>query len=260
MQIVKIFFVTACLVFVSYPAYAANYCLNCFDQIAENEKYCVVCKTKLSVEELKTREEQLIHAVTVSRENYRRSLNELKGYYQSTGNQLRLQKARRELDALDRVPTPLYTDEGLGFVRTEVTLHNIEEANMLFKDAMMYKKKFGKENRFIAVKRLEKLIREYPHSDKAGDAAFEIARIYESGYFGDYEGAARYYIKSYQLNPHIKQPVLLKAGIIYERMLADVNKAKAIYKQAALYGYDEKARKSAERRLKELEMRKPGGY
>ncbi len=260
MRIVRIFFVMACLVFVSYPAYAANYCLNCFDQIDENEKYCVVCKTKLSVHELKTKEEQLIHAVTVSRKNYRKSLEEIREYYQNTGNQLRLQKARRELDALDKVPQPLYTDEGLESVRTGVTLRDIEEANILFKDAMMYKKSIKKENRVTAIKRLEKLIQDYPDSDKVGDAAFEIAEIYESGFFGDYESAARYYIKSYQLNPHIEQPALLKAAKIYERKLSDVNKAKAIYKQAALYGHDEKTRKKAQNRLSELEMRTTPGY
>ncbi|GAN34493.1 MAG: hypothetical protein DYG83_16070 [Candidatus Brocadia sp. AMX2] len=47
---------------------------------------------------------------------------------------------------------------------------------------------------------------------------------------------------------------------VYEKMLADVNKAKAIYKQTSLYSYDEKIRKSAERRLKELELRKLEGY
>lgn len=260
MRMVKIFFVTAFFVLASYTAFAANYCLNCFDQIDENEKYCAVCKTKLSVDELKTQEEQLIHAVTVSRENYRKSLNELKQYYQSTGNQLRLQKTRRELDALDKVPQPLYTDEGLGTVRTGVTLRDIEDANILFKDAMMYKKSIKKENRVTAIKRLEKLIHEYPDSDKVGDAAFEIAEIYESGYFGDYESAAKYYIKSYQLNPHIEQPALLNAAEIYERKLADMNKAKAIYKQAALYSYDEKIRKKAQNRLSELEMRITPGY
>lgn len=255
MRMVRIFFVMACLVFVSCPAYAANYCLNCFDQIDENEKYCVVCKTKLSVDELKTREEQLIHAVTVSRENYRKSLNEIKEYYQSTGNQLRLQKARRELDALDKVPQPLYTDEGLGNVRTGVTFRDIEEANILFKDAMMYKKSFSKENRVTAIKRLEKLIQEYPDSDKVDDAAFVIAEIYESGYFNDYESAAKYYIKSYQLNPLIEQPALLKAAEIYERKLADLDRARAIYKQAALYSHDAKSRKKAEGRLLELEQK-----
>ena len=59
---------SVCLVFVSYAKHlAANYCLNCFDQIDENEKYCVVCKAKLSVDELKNKEEQLIHAVTISK-------------------------------------------------------------------------------------------------------------------------------------------------------------------------------------------------
>src|SRR3990172_7382198 len=208
MKIVKMFFVSVCLVFVSYAAFAANYCLNCFDQIDENEKYCVVCKAKLSVDELKTKEEQLIHAVTISRKNYRDVLDELRQYYQATGNQLRLQKTRRELDALDKVPQPLYTNEGIGPVRSEVTLQDIEDANILFKDAMMYKKSFSKKNRITAIKRLEKLIDTYPDSDKVGDAAFEIAEIYAGGYFHDYESAAKYYVKNYHFNPSVKQPTL----------------------------------------------------
>src|SRR3972149_6862410 len=91
MKTVKVFFIIVSIVLTSCIASAANHCLNCFEQIDENEKYCVACKVKLSVDELKTQEEQLIHAVTISRENYRKSLEGLKQYYQSTGNQLRLQ-------------------------------------------------------------------------------------------------------------------------------------------------------------------------
>ena len=254
MKIAKMFFVSVCLVFVSYAAFAANYCLNCFDQIDENEKYCVVCKAKLSVDELKTKEEQLIHAVTVSRKNYRDALDELRQYYQDTGNQLRLQKTRRELDALDKVPQPLYTDEGLGNVRTGVILRDIEDANTLFNDAMMYKKSFSKENRITAIKRLEKLMATYPDSDKVGDAAFEIAEIYAGSYFHDYESAAKYYIKSYQLNPYIKRPALLRAAETYDKMLADHERAKSIYQQAALYSPDAKSRKKAQERLSVLEQ------
>lgn len=254
MKIVKMFFVSVCLVFVSYTAFAANYCLNCFDQIDESEKYCVVCKAKLSVDELKTKEEQLIHAVTISRKNYRGALDELRQYYQETGNQLRLQKTRRELDALDKVPQPLYTDEGLGNVRTGVTLRDIEDANTLFNDAMMYKKSFSKENRTTAIKRLEKLMATYPDSDKVGDAAFEIAEIYAGSYFHDYESAAKYYIKSYQLNPYIKQPALLRAAEMYDKMLTDYERAKTIYQQAALYSPDAKSRKKAQDRLSVLEQ------
>ena len=254
MKIAKMFFVSVCLVFVSCAAFAANYCLNCFDQIDESEKYCVVCKVKLSVDELKTKEEQLIHAVTISRKNYRNTLDELRQYYQDTGNQLRLQKTRRELDALDKVPQPLYTDEGLGSVRTGVILRDIEDANTLFKDAMMYKKSFSKENRITAIKRLEKLMATYPDSDKVGDAAFQIAEIYAGSYFHDYESAAEYYIKSYQLNPYIKQPALLRAAEMYDKMLTDYERAKAIYRQASLYGSDAKSRKKAQDRLSVLEQ------
>lgn len=260
MGIVRVFFVTACLVFVSHRANAATYCLNCFDQIAETEQYCAACKTKLPGSESKTREEQLISAVTVSRENYRKALEEIREYYQSAGDQLRLQAARKELDALDKVPQLRYTDEGLESVRTGLILRDREEANLLFKDAMMYKKTITKENCIATIKRFEKLIQEYPDSDKVGDAAFEIAAIYESGFLGDYESAARYYIKSYQLNPHIEQHALLKAAEIYERKLYDLNKAKAIYKQAAVHSYDERARKKAQNRLSELEMRTTPGY
>lgn len=240
---------------MSYTVFAASYCLNCFDKIDENEKYCIACKAKLSVDELKTKEEQLIHAVTVSRENYRKVLNELNRYYQNTGNQLRLQKSRRELDALDKVPQPLYTDEGLGSVRTAPKLRDIEDANILFKDALMYKKSlFNKQDKITAINRLEKLLSEYPDSDKVADSAFEIAEIYASGYFRDYESAAKYYIRSYQLNPYVKQPALLNAAKMYEK-LADNNKAKAIYQQAALYSHDAKSRESAKKRLSILEQK-----
>ncbi len=254
MKTARVFFIMVCFAFASRAVSAANYCLNCFDQIAESEKYCVVCKAKLSIDELKSKEDQLIHATTISRENYRKSLNELRQYYQETGNQLRLQKARRELDSLDKVPQPIYTDEGIGQVRTGVVLLDIEDANILYKDALMYKKSFSKKNRVTAIKRLEKLIAEYPTSDKVGDAAFDIAEIYASGYFGDYESAAKYYIKSYQLDPYIGRPALLMAAEMYDKKLSDYNKAKAIYKQAAQYSPDEKSRRKASERLSVLEL------
>jgi TolA-binding protein len=255
MKNVKIFFPAICFMLMSYTAFAASYCLNCFDKIDENEKYCVACKAKFSIDELKTEEEHLIHAVTVSRENYRKALNELNRYYQSTGNQLRLQKSRRELDGLDKVPQPLYTDEGLGNVQTSPSLHDIEDANILFKDALMYKKSlFNKQNQITAINRLEKLLSEYPDSDKVGDSAFEIAEIYASGYFHDYESAAKYYIRGYQLNPYMKQPALLRAAEMYEK-LTDYSRAKAIYQQAALYGSDAKFREKAKRKLSVLEQK-----
>jgi tetratricopeptide (TPR) repeat protein len=94
----------------------------------------------------------------------------------------------------------------------------------------------------------------YPDSDKVGDAAFEIAEIYAGSYFHDYESAAKYYIKSYQLNPYIKQPALLRAAETYDKMLADYERAKAIYQQAALYSPDAKSRKKAQDRLSVLEQ------
>ena len=253
MKVARAFAVTACIVLFSYSAFAAQYCLNCFERIDESEKYCVACKAKLSVDKLKGQEEQLIHAVTVSRENYQKSLEGLKEYYHGTGNQLRFNKARTELDALNNVPLPLYKDEGLGDVQVRKVYRDIEDANILFKDALMYKKKFSKENRAIAIQRFERLLSEYPDSNKVGDSAFEIAEIYASGYFKDYETAAKYYVKSYQLNPYIKQPALIHAAEIYDKRLADYNMARIMYRQAAMYSPSEKQCKKAKRRLAELD-------
>lgn len=253
MKIARAFAVVACIVLFSYSAFAAQYCLNCFERIDESEKYCVACKAKLSVDKLKSQEEQLIHAVTVSRENYQKSLEGLKEYYNSAGNQLRLNKARTELDALNNVPLPLYKDEGLGNVQVTKVYRDIEDANILFKDAMMYKKKFSKENRAIAIKRFERLLSEYPDSDKVGDSAFEVAEIYASRDFKDYESAAKYYVKSYQLNPYIKRPALIHAAEIYDKRLADYNMARIMYRQAALYSPTEKQCKKAKSRLAELD-------
>ncbi|MCF6158779.1 MAG: hypothetical protein E3K32_09445 [wastewater metagenome] len=253
MRLVRVLPIVVCFILISYPVFAAsNYCLNCFIQIAEEEKYCVACKAKLSIDELKTTEERLIHAVTVARKNYQNALNELREHYQRTGNQLRLQKARRELDALGRVPQPLYTDEGLGTIQTGIILRDIEDANILFKDAMMYGKSLWKENRLTAIKRLKKLMQEYPESDKVDDAAFEIAELYASSYFNDYESAAVYYLKSYQLNPEIKKPSLFNAAKMYDK-LADYKRAREIYQQAAVYGPDAKSREKAKKRLSVLE-------
>ena len=91
-------------------------------------------------------------------------------------------------------------------------------------------------------------------SDKVAEAAYEIAEVYAGSYLNDYESAAKYYIRSYQLNPYIKRPSLLKAAEMYDKMLADYDKAKAIYRQAALYSPDEKACKKAQKRLSVLEQ------
>lgn len=154
---------------------------------------------------------------------------------------------------LDKVPRPLYIDEGLGEVQTGMAFRDIEGVNILFKDGSMYKKSLRKENRITAVKRLDKLIQEYPDSDKVDDAAFAIAEIYASIYLKDYESAAKYYIKSYPLNPGIKQPALLHAAEMYDKM-ANYSRAKVIYKQAAVYSPDAKSCKKAQKRLSILEQ------
>ena len=49
MKIAKYFCVVACSMLVSYGVFAANYCLNCFDQIDEKRKIlcCVYVKRLL---------------------------------------------------------------------------------------------------------------------------------------------------------------------------------------------------------------------
>src|SRR3972149_4841631 len=241
----------------SSTTWAAS-CERCYEKIADGKKFCEACRLNISrdLSEMKTKEEQITNTIKSSRESYKKALIELVQFYLDIGNQLRLQKARNELKALNNVPQLKYL-----FAREDVAeispTKNIEEANVLFQDGKNYKNMLNlttsrKSKLSYAVARFKKILDDYPESDKADDAAYELADIYESYHFRDYEGSASYYVKCYELNPNTGRPARYMAARIYDKYLHNYKEAIRNYEMALKTCRDAEMLKIANQRLDDL--------
>ena len=70
-------------------------------------------------------------------------------------------------------------------------------------------------------------------------------------YYKDYDKAADFYKKAYDLNPSIQMPALVKAGDMYFKV-ERYDDAVAMYKLAVEGSRDPKAKEQAEKMLKKL--------
>ena len=236
--------------------WAAN-CKYCFEIVSDNKKYCDECGLKLSKDltEQKAREERLVESLNSSRENYKKALNVLSQFYLDIGFPHRLKTVRKELKALSKLPVFEY----LLTVEKPTTIKpakNIEEANILFQDGMMYKKSLNiinkKSNLNTAVKRFKKILDYYPESDMVDDAAYELAEIFDGFFFQNHEVAAAYYVKCFELNPNTNKPARYMAASVYEDHLKDYEKAVHFYELALEMSKDENLRKKAQSKITEL--------
>jgi len=209
---------------------------------------------------MKSREVQIVNAITSARENYKNALEELIQYYIDIGNNLRLKKARNELKGFKKVPQLSYllSSEETTYIRPS---KNIEEANILFQDGKAYKNPLNiikkKEKLVSAATRFKKILDDYPESDKADDAAYELAEIYEGYYFKDYEGAAFYYVKCCNLNENTDKPARFKAARVYDKHLKDYEEAVKNYRKVLENSKEEKYHSTTKTRLEQL---KKEGY
>ena len=240
--------------------WAAN-CENCFEIVSDNKKYCDECGLKLSKDltDQKTREERLVGVLNSSRENYKKALNDLSQFYLDIGFSHRLKKVRKELRELSKLPVFEYLLTVAKPIRI-IPARNIEEANILFQDGIIYKKSLSiinkKSNLNTAVKRFKKILDKYPESDMADDAAYELAEIFEGYFFQNYEVAAAYYVKCFELNPNTNNPARYMAASVYEDHLKDYEKAAHYYELTLKMCKDENKKKKAQ--LKITELKKQG--
>jgi tetratricopeptide (TPR) repeat protein len=171
------------------------------------------------------------------------------------GYHSRVQKARKELKALNKIPQLKYLS-----AREDVSdispTKNIEEANILFQDGKNYKNILNLTSRksklSYAAARFKKVLDEYPESDIADDAAYELAGVYESRHFKDYEGSAFYYTKCYELNPNTDRSARYMAARVYDMYLHDYKEAIRNYEMALKTCRDEELLIIARERLSEL--------
>ena len=241
---------------VTGSTWAAS-CKRCYENIADDKQLCTECELSTSnrLTDMKSREIQVVDAVTSARENYKNALEAMIQYYMDIGNHLRLKSARKELKILNKVPQRKYLSEKE--ILTDISpSKNIEDANILFQDGKAYKSPLNilkrKTKLISAAARFKKILENFPESDKADDAAYELADIYEGYYFKDYEAAAFYYVKSYNLNEKTDKPASFKAASIYDNQLNDYAEAVRNYKIALKTCKEMHYLEIAQTRLKQL--------
>ena len=237
-------------------------CERCYEKIADGKQFCTECEISTSnrLSDMKSREIQIANAVISARESYKSALEEIIQYYMDIGNHLKLKSARKELKSLNKVPQHKYLSvkEVRGVISPS---KNIEDANILFQDGKAYKSTLNilkrKTKLISAVTRFKKILKDYPESDKADDAAYELAEIYEGYYFKDYEGAAFYFVKCYNLNELTDKPARYRAALVYDNHLADYVEAVRHYEMALDTCKDTDYLEIAKTRLEQL---KKEGY
>lgn len=222
MKYITILLLTISIICYSGLSWAAT-CGTCYEIISKGEKYCGECKPESEsmpsrdFPGIESREEQIISTP----------------------------KPSRSLPSIKPEKEQIITD-----IRPA---RNIEVANILFLDGRMYKKSlcfWRKRSKLLsAITRFRMIISDYAESDKADDAAYELARIYRSFYFKDYAGAAHYYVTCYELNPNTDKPARYMAARIYDLKLKDRARAIQNYELALKTCRIEKYRKIAESRL-----------
>jgi hypothetical protein len=99
---------------------------------------------------------------------------------------------------------------------------------------------------------LQKILTEYPQSNKISDVAYQLGDIYESRAFKQYHRAAAYYERCFEWNEKTHFDARIRAARLYERQLNNREKAAKIYKEIITVETNDRAIEEARRRLQEL--------
>ncbi len=209
----------------------------------------------------KTGETDFVEQIAVNRQAYRQGLELLIKYYTKTGNNMKFKWAKEELAALDSIPQYKYIVEAEAAGANLRASISIPEADDLYKDALQLEKNagvliFGKNNDSLrlALDKYDRLIRNYPSSDKIDDAAYKAGEIYE--YFQDYSIALLYYERAYQWDPDTTHPAKFRSARILDKRLHRNAEALELYQQAikteGKYGKYRLWKEYAEERIKAL--------
>lgn len=207
-------------------------------------------------------EADLVEKMTVDRQAYKQGLELLASFYTRTGNNMKLEWAQKELEALNTMPKYNYIIEAITAERGRRPSDSIPEADDLYYDAEKVDKEAGalpvlkNENQLrLALAKYNDVIKKYPSSDKIDDAAYNAGVIYE--YFKDYSIALSYFQRTFQWDPETPHPARFRAARILDQRLHRNSEALQLYQQAVkIEGQFDRYREwreFAERRIRELQ-------
>lgn len=200
----------------------------------------------------------MVEQMASQRQAYRRSLESLIGHYAGVGNNQKLNWAREELGALDRIPQYRYIVDAQVLGPELKATTRIPAADELYEEAKNIQRQAeplpvlkDEELLRVALDKYSQLIRQYPTSDKIDDAAYRMANMHE--YFKDYTIALKYYQRAYQWDAETPYPARFKAASILDKKLRRRAEALELYQEAVIREaqYDE-WKMFAEDRIEEL--------
>ena len=210
-----------------------------------------------------TSEADLVEEMATNREAYKKSLELLIGYYNKTGNNMKLERAQKELYGFNLMTKYNYIMEpvltGDGYEATTP----IAAADDLYYDAVAFEKSAGiipglprNENKLrLALQNYNRLIKEHPTSDKIDDAAYKAGVIMEE--FKDYVVALDYYQSAYKWDPETIHPARFRAARILDKQLHRYAEALELYQEAirveAKFDKYRQWKEYAEMRIREIQ-------
>jgi tetratricopeptide (TPR) repeat protein len=202
----------------------------------------------------------LVERLLAARKEYQLTLESLRKHYIRAGDIERARWAEDELLQFHRILKHVYSLAHEVPPPTLKANQVIPEANKLYRQAMSYKDK-GWGNDYIDNQRraellLQKILTEYPQSDKISDVAYQLGDIYESRAFKQYHRAAAYYERCFEWNEKTHFDARIRAARLYERQLNNREKAARIYKEIITHETNERSIEEARRRLQELSSKR----
>jgi len=199
---------------------------------------------------------ELVEKLLMCRRDYQKALENLRLQYLKVGDPERAKWAEEELRQFHRIPKQAYRLD-LDVPPPNLSGQtNIPEANKLFTAAMTYKDKgWGTDyidNQRRAEILFQKLLTEYPQSNKIDEAAYQLGDIYDSKAYKQARRSAAYFERCYQWNPKTTSDARLRAARIYDKQLSDKAHAIEIYKEITTHETDAKRIAEATKRLTDL--------
>ncbi len=209
---------------------------------------------------IKVTDSQLVERLLAARKEYQLTLEELRKHYIKTGDITRARWAEDELLQYHRMMHHAYRLEYDVPPPTLKGSQNVPEANKLYRQAMSYKDK-GWSTTYIDNQRraeilFQRILTEYPQSDKISNTAYQLGDVYESKAFNQSARAAAYYERCFEWNPKTHFDARIRAARLYDHKLNDREKAHRIYQEIVSHSTDEAYIEEAQKRLQEMSTRR----
>jgi TolA-binding protein len=181
-------------------------------------------------------EVDLVEQMITYRSMYQAALAQLLDYYKTGGHAEKLRWATRETESLVQyrylMPAEAMQIQLTATDSIAAADELFEEARRLYWEAKRLVVIADEDKLRTALTGCNKIITEYPTSDKIDDAAYRAGQIYE--HFKDYQIAAVYYQRAFQWDDNTPYPARFKAAYVLDKHLHMRKEALAVYRLAVL--------------------------